>query len=66
MMAVSIIGATKRGYGIKRELANFLSPLVPRAARELCRDVLRKDAHRMLPACGNGRVLDTLKVQFAP
>ena len=59
------IGA-EAGQGIERELANFPSPLIPRAARELVGDVLRKDTHCVLPACGNGRVMDTLEVQFAP
>src|SRR6266849_5286448 len=53
------IGA-EAGQGVERELADFLPPLIPSAARELVWDILRKNAHCMLPGGRNGRILDTL------
>src|SRR5580700_332126 len=59
------IGA-ESGQGIERELADFLPPLIPCAVRELVWDILRTDAHGVLPGGSHGRVMDTLEVQLAP
>src|ERR1700761_2738819 len=48
------------------ELANLFAPLIPRATRKRVRNILGKDAHRMLPRRSHGCIMDALKVQLAP
>src|SRR5580704_6895760 len=40
------------------ELANLFAPLIPRATRKRVRNILGKDAHRMLPRRSHGCIMD--------